>query len=108
MINNFHIHLYYDETNIEIAKDLAKEAKKIYPIDVGTFHEKNVGPHPRWSVQLAVPVDIFGDVLTFVALNRKGLTVFSHPTTGNGLKDHVDHAIWMGEVLDLNAGAFTK
>ena len=108
MINNFHIHLYYDETSIHLAKDLANEIKGKFSIGVGRFHEKNVGPHPRWSVQLSVPTDLFGEVLSDVAINRKGLTVFSHPDTGNDLIDHTDNAIWMGEILELNLGIFNS
>jgi DOPA 4,5-dioxygenase len=106
MIKYFHIHLYYDESTMQVAKNLATTVKDKFSIPVGTFHEKNVGPHPRWSVQLSVPNDSFGEILSFVALNRKNLTVFSHPETGQGLLDHTDHAIWMGEILALNTNIF--
>jgi aromatic ring-cleaving dioxygenase len=35
--------------------------------------------------------------------NRNGLTIFAHAETGNALKDHTDHVIWLGpsETLDL-------
>ena len=108
MIKIFHIHLYFDETTIPLAKDLAKDIQEKYSIGVGTFHEKNVGPHPRWSVQLSVPTELFGDVLSYTAINRKGLIVFSHPDTGSDLIDHTDSAIWMGEILDLNLDIFTN
>ena len=39
-------------------------------------------------------------------MNRQSLTVFTHPNTGDDLADHRDHAIWMGEVLDLNLAIF--
>jgi aromatic ring-cleaving dioxygenase len=106
MIRNFHIHLYYDDTSIMTAKELAKQIQDEFSIAVGTFHERNVGPHPRWSVQLSVPKEKFGEVLSHVAINRKGLTVFSHPDTGHDLEDHTDYAIWMGELLELNLEIF--
>ena len=28
--------------------------------------------------------------------------VFVHPETGDPVPDHTDHALWMGEKLDLN------
>ena len=36
--------------------------------------------------------------------NRRGLTVFTHAQTGNALKDHTDHVIWLGpsETLELS------
>ena len=108
MIKNFHIHLYYNDTSVIVAKELAKQVQDKFSVKIGTFHEKNVGPHPRWSVQLSVDKDHFGEILSYVALNRKGLTVFSHPDTGHDLADHRDYAIWMGEILELNLELFSS
>ncbi|MCF5427373.1 DOPA 4,5-dioxygenase family protein, partial [Pseudomonas syringae] len=47
------------------------------------------------------------DVTLWLALNRDGLVVFLHPLTGNELRDHTDHAIWMGEVRLLDLSALT-
>jgi len=42
-------------------------------------------------------------VIPWLALNRGGLTVFAHAETGDDLKDHSEHVIWLGpsEKLDL-------
>lgn len=37
-------------------------------------------------------------------LNRRGLAVLIHPETGQPRADHLLHAMWLGEVLDINAG----
>jgi len=55
-----------------------------------------------WSCQLAFPPDKAGAVLSWLALNREGLTVFTHALTGDDIKDHTDHAIWMGAMLGLD------
>ena len=34
---------------------------------------------------------------------RDGLTVLVHPETGKAKDDHLHHAVWMGEVLPLDA-----
>ena len=34
--------------------------------------------------------------------NRGGLTVFIHPITGDDILDHTDHAIWLGNQVELN------
>jgi len=57
---------------------------------------------PMWSCQLAFPPDKAGAVLSWLALNREGLTVFTHALTGDDIKDHTDHAIWMGAMLGLD------
>jgi DOPA 4,5-dioxygenase len=103
-IRDFHAHIYYDPEEVELAKRLAAAAQERFPIAIGHFHLRPVGPHPRGSVQLTVPSDIFGDVAQFLALNRGPLTIFAHAETGDDLADHSEHVIWFGpsEKLDLS------
>ena len=53
---------------------------------------------------------MFAAVTKFLALNRDGLTSFTHPNTGetatDELRDHRDHAVWMGEVRPLKLSLF--
>ena len=76
----------------------------LFGIPVGHFHTKPVGPHPRGSCQLTVRPDQFGDFAQWIALNRKGLTIFAHTSTGEDFADHTEHVIWFGpsETLDLS------
>ena len=106
MIKGFHAHVYYDQNNIEEAQKICEGARDKFEIPMGRMHEKNVGPHPRWSCQLSISCENFGEVIPWLALNRKGLTLFIHPETGDDLKDHTDFAIWMGELLELNLSIF--
>jgi aromatic ring-cleaving dioxygenase len=103
-IRDFHAHIYYDAEEVERARELAASVQARFPVAVGHFHLRAVGPHPRGSVQLTVPTDAFGEVAQFLALNRGGLTVFAHAETGHDLADHTDHVIWFGpsEPLDLS------
>lgn len=104
-IRDFHAHLYYDPDEIDRARAVAAAASARFPaLKTGYFHLAPVGPHPRGSVQLTVPTDVFGDVAQWLALNRAGLTVFAHASTGDDHADHHDHVIWFGpsEELDLS------
>ena len=80
------------------------------PITYGRWHHKPVGPHPDCSIQLAYPHDLFAAVMAHLALRRDGLTIFTHPNTGTDraaeLRDHRDHAIWMGGVRPLRLSLF--
>src|SRR5213592_2476705 len=102
-IHDFHAHIYYDPDEVESARQLAAAVRQRFPVAVGHFHLRPVGPHPRGSVQLTVPRDAFGDVAQWLALNRRALTVFAHAETGDDLADHTQHVIWFGpsEPLDL-------
>ena len=103
-IRDFHFHIYFDAEEVDRAKAVAAAAAGAFQLPVGHFHTRPVGPHPRGSVQLTVPVDGFGDVARWFTLNRDGLTIFAHASTGDDRADHSDHVIWFGpsEALDLS------
>jgi DOPA 4,5-dioxygenase len=106
-IRNFHAHIYYDPEKVELAKQLASAAQARFQVAVGHFHLRPVGPHPRGSVQLSVPTDLFGEVAQFLALNRGSLTIFAHADTGNDLADHTEHVIWFGQSEPLDLSIFS-
>lgn len=103
-IENFHAHIYFDSSEIEAARALAAEARERFGVAVGRFHEGPVGPHPRGSCQLTVAPERFGDFAVWAAVNRRGLTLFAHATTGDDLADHTSNVVWFGpsETLDLS------
>ena len=103
-VQDFHPHIYFDPEDVERAKTLAAEVQSRFGVPVGHFHPRPVGPHPRGSVQLTVPPHLFGEVAQWLALNRSGLTIFAHASTGDDLADHSDHVVWFGpsEPLDLS------
>ncbi len=102
LINGYHAHVYFDESTCEQATVLCEEAGKQFSVQVGRVHRKKVGPHPCWSCQLAFDKNQYADLMTWLALNRKGLTILIHPLTGDDLIDHTDYASWMGEQQVLN------
>jgi aromatic ring-cleaving dioxygenase len=104
-INGYHAHVYFDAAERERAARLCEAAHAAFGVAVGRMHDRPVGPHPRGSCQLTVATDQLASVLPWLVLNRNGLTVFAHAQTGDALKDHTDHVIWLGpsEPLDLAA-----
>ena len=91
-IKSYHAHVYFDEDTLEQAEALCQEAAQNFKLVMGRVHQKPVGPHPMWSCQLAFAPDVFAQIIPWLALNRNGLTVFTHPDTGDDLADHRDHA----------------
>jgi len=53
---------------------------------------------------MIVPTDRFGKVAAWLSVNREGLTIFAHASTGGDLVDHARNVIWLGpsEPLDLS------
>ncbi len=105
-ITGYHAHVYFDAATVAQARRLCENAISLFGIKMGRVHEKCVGPHPRWSCQLAASPEQFAQLLPWLSLNRAGLIVFAHPETGNDLEDHRDHGIWLGTVLDLDLSIF--
>ena len=103
-ILNFHAHIYFDADEVDWARTLAEAAHQRFNVPVGHFHLGPVGPHPRGSCQMTVTPGQFGDFAQWLTLNRDGLTIFAHATTGDDRADHTEHVIWFGpsEALDLS------
>ena len=103
-IKDFHAHIYFDVSQLDEARALAEQSRRLFGVAVRKLHEKPVGPHPRGSCQHTVAAAIFGAFATWVALNRGELTVFAHADTGKDLTDHSRNIVWFGpsEILDLS------
>jgi DOPA 4,5-dioxygenase len=108
VIQSYHAHVYYDAETKETAARLREAVEARFDtITMGRWHDKPVGPHPRWSYQILFEPALFGELVPWLALNRDGLTVFVHPNTDEDLPDHAEHAMWLGESLELNLSALS-
>ena len=103
-IHDFHAHIYFDPDELDRARALGLAAQEQFGVPLGHFHLRPVGPHPRGSCQMTVPTDRFGAFATWLAVNRAGLTIFAHASTGDDLADHSRNVVWFGpsELLDLS------
>lgn len=105
-IESYHAHVYFDAATREPAQALRSAIVEQFEVEMGRWHEKPVGPHPRWSYQVAFKPAVFAQIVPWLMLNRRGLTIFLHPNTGDGLADHRDNPTWMGEMLELDLSIF--
>ena len=104
-ITGYHAHVYYRaETKPEAAR-LREALADRFDVRLGRWHDRPVGPHPCWSYQVAFEPALFGEIVPWFALNRRGLVVFIHPRTGDDIADHTDYAIWLGEMPELDLDA---
>jgi aromatic ring-cleaving dioxygenase len=105
VIKSYHAHVYFEATTTELARELRSVIEENFEVQMGRFHEKRVGPHPKWSYQVAFGVELFGSLVPWLSVNRRDLTVFVHACTGDDLVDHTEYVCWLGESepLELNA-----
>ena len=111
---SWHSHIYFDASSHDRAAAVLDAMQAHFPAEsgiiYGRWHHKPVGPHPDFSIQLEYSHAQFADVMAWLAQNRDGLTIFSHPNTGDSdaaqLRDHRDHAVWMGAVRPLKLSRF--
>jgi aromatic ring-cleaving dioxygenase len=101
----YHAHIYFAADTVDQARALAQEAGQRFKVAVGRVHERPVGPHPAWSVQLAFSRNEFDKIVPWLDERRGGLDVFVHGVTGDDIVDHTDYAYWLGNEwpLDLDA-----
>jgi DOPA 4,5-dioxygenase len=103
-IHAWHAHIYYDPADRETAAWLRECLAARFPgARLGRWHNAPVGPHPAAMYQVAFGPEDAPALIPFLALNRRGLTILVHPETGRPKDDHLQHALWMGAVLPLDA-----
>ena len=107
-IKDWHAHVYFDPASRDAAWALRERISASFDIEMGRFHEKPVGPHPRFSYQVAFKNEQLAPLISWLTLNRGDLTVFVHPNTGNDLEDHRDRAVWLGQQVPLVLSIFTE
>lgn len=103
---HYHAHVYFDAGSLERATALCLAAAERFGVAMGRIHQRLVGPHPRWSCQLAFDAAQFDALIQWLEENRDGLTILVHGLTGNDLEDHTGHAAWLGEPAVLNLAFF--
>lgn len=101
----YHAHIYFGPETVEQARTLAQEAGRLFKVAVGRVHERPVGPHPAWSVQLAFSRSEFDKLIPWLDEHRGNLDVLVHGLSDNAVADHTKHAYWLGNEwpLDLSA-----
>ena len=104
-IKGYHAHVYYDADSRARAERLRARLAERFDVELGRWHDKPIGPHPRPSYQVAFAPQQFAELVPWLMLNRDGLTIFLHPDTGADIPDHRDHPLWLGQSLEIKLDA---
>ncbi|MBD2166881.1 4,5-dioxygenase [Calothrix membranacea FACHB-236] len=101
-ITGFHAHVYFDIATREVASRVREGLGANFDVQLGRWHDKPIGPHPKSMYQVAFSPEQFGKVVPWLMLNREGLDILVHPSTGDDVADHTDNSLWLGNKLALN------
>jgi DOPA 4,5-dioxygenase len=103
-INSYHAHIYWSSpAERERALAVRESIAQRFVVQLGTIHDRNVGPHTLAMYQVAFTPDVFPELVPWLMLNRQELSVLIHPNTGRERDDHLLHAAWLGPRLALDA-----
>ena len=101
-IASFHAHVYFDGPEQRaIALALRERIGERFAVALGRVHDGPIGPHARAMYQVAFDVETFGKIVPWLMLNRQGPDgAGAHEHAQRGA-DHLLHALWMGQVLEI-------
>lgn len=112
-VKYYDFHIYYfahNQNSLKESEALREKLLADFPEDAANGsilvkklpNDKVIGPHPTqfWEADVLRP-EVFIKVLSWFQLHHGNLSVLIHPQTGDDLKDHFDHALWLGDKLPL-------
>jgi aromatic ring-cleaving dioxygenase len=103
-IASYHAHLYWTSpAERERALLVRQWISERFLVQLGTIHDRPIGPHGAPMYQVAFDPDVFAELTPWLMLNRLELSVLIHPNTGRARDDHLVHALWLGPRVTLQA-----
>ncbi|HYD17193.1 MAG TPA: DOPA 4,5-dioxygenase family protein [Patescibacteria group bacterium] len=105
----YHIHIYFQPgtEGEQDALDVTQKLQQRFPWAVEDAHRVGkVGPHSQANIGVTITPDSFGEVVGWLQLNSKNLSILIHPRTGDEIVDHKQAAMWLGTPVAFNEKFF--
>ena len=101
-IVSWHVNVNFDPASTRsMAGSVRTGVAQRFKVQLHRRHEVPIGPHTAATHQIAFDVDVFADLVSWLALHREGLSVLVHPNTLAPRADHLIHAFRLGPPLPL-------
>lgn len=102
ILRGYHAHVYFDGATAPDARRLRDAVAEAFPVTLGPWNDRLVGPHPSWSYEIGFPVGLRDALVPWLAAHRGALTVLVHRLSDKGDRaDHSEQLLWMGAPLPL-------
>lgn len=102
VIRSYHAHVYFRSApERDAALALRTLIGERFSVQLGRVHDVPIGPHVSPMYQVAFARDVFEPFVPWLMLNRGELSVLVHPNTGRAKSDHLVHALWLGDKLEI-------
>lgn len=98
-VRAYHFHLYFTAENRPSAAALRSRLIEGpgFEVEVGRLHDAPVGPHLSSQFLASVPPSALEAALRWYMASHGEHPVLLHPDTGHDHRDHMAHALWLGE-----------
>lgn len=98
-IEGYHIHIYHEDAGQEwSAFELSEQLKTLFPQYVESTHSIGiVGPHTARNYEIDITKEGFAEVVQWLQMNNRGLSILVHPETGDVVQDHLGSSIWINK-----------
>ena len=107
---DFHFHFYFDAATRDSALAVRERTKReaTFAFQMPPVRERAMGPHPQPIWSLWVDRANFTPAVEWMMRNHGSHSVLVHPNIDDGLVDHTDHAMWLGEPRQLKLDVFRR
>lgn len=106
---SFHAHVYFTAETRAFAQNFLNQiVRELGPIlrYAGNLIDRPIGPHPVPMFEIDFLPEHYQTVTNFLRAHHGELSILVHPQTGEDLKDHSVHAVWIGKPLPLKLDIF--